>query len=303
MRNEMTGQNELKWHKGKWPAHGWLGLGLVALFWILNWSLPGVRTHWIFFPLWLGYCLTVDACVYFRKGESLLTRNPWAYATLFLISIPVWWLFELLNVRTQNWFYEGRHLFTEVQYAVLASLSFSTVIPAVFGAAELASTFKWLGELRSGPRIAPTRRNQVGFFLAGWLMLLALLIWPRYCFPFLWLSVYFILEPINAWLGNRSLLHDVAKGDWRPVLALWTGCIICSFFWEMWNFYSYPKWVYQVPFVDFLHVFEMPLLGYLGYLPFSLELYAVYNLVTGVFGGKETREFVRIYPVQKGASA
>jgi len=31
-----------------------------------------------------------------------------------------------------------------------------------------------------------------------------------------------------------------------------------------------------------LHIFEMPLLGYGGYLPFGLELYALYNLVTGL---------------------
>jgi hypothetical protein len=46
--------------KTKFPAHGWLGLALVVLFWILNWTLPGARTHWGFFPLWLGYCLSVD---------------------------------------------------------------------------------------------------------------------------------------------------------------------------------------------------------------------------------------------------
>jgi len=39
----------------------------------------------------------------------------------------------------------------------------------------------------------------------------------------------------------------------------------------MWNFYSLPKWKYDVPFVNRFHIFEMPLLGYAGYLPFGLE--------------------------------
>ena len=81
-------------------------------------------------------------------------------------------------------------------------------------------------------------------FLLGWLMLGLLLTWPRCFFPLLWLSVYLILEPINAALGNRSLLRYTAAGDWRPHLALSVGCLICGFFWEMWNYYSYPKWVY-----------------------------------------------------------
>lgn len=29
-------------------------------------------------------------------------------------------------------------------------------------------------------------------------------------------------------------------------------------------------WVYSIPFVDKFHIFEMPLLGFLGYLPFGV---------------------------------
>ena len=53
---------------------------------------------------------------------------------------------------------------------------------------------------------------------------------------------------------------------------------MCGFFWEMWNYWSYPKWIYHVPGVGFAHVFEMPLLGYLGYLPFAMELYLLGQL-------------------------
>jgi hypothetical protein len=90
----------------------------------------------------------------------------------------------------------------------------------------------------------------------------------------------------------------VASGDWRAVLALWGGCLICGFFWEMWNVHSYPKWVYQIPFVDVLHVFEMPLLGYFGYLPFALELFALYHLVVGLWPGTQQDEYVQIAPAQ-----
>lgn len=105
----------------RWPPHGWLGLALVGAFWILNWSLAGLRTHWAFFPLWLGYCLTVDALVVARKGTSMLTRSPIGYVLLFLVSAPGWWLFELLNLRTQNWFYDGAQSFSEIQYFLLCT--------------------------------------------------------------------------------------------------------------------------------------------------------------------------------------
>jgi hypothetical protein len=255
----------------------------MIIFWLLNWSLPGLRTHWFFFLLWLGYCLTVDALVVWRKGTSMLTRGLGGYILLFLVSAPGWWLFELLNLRTQNWSYLGVENFTYVGYFLLCTLSFSTVMPAVFGTAELVSTFNWPRWAKRGPAFALTQGTVLALFLAGWLMLALLLLWPRYFFPFLWLSVYFILDPVNVWLRKPSLLKYIAKGDWCPVLTLSLGCLICGWFWEMWNFWSYPKWVYHVPFVEFLHVFEMPLLGYLGYIPFSWELFALYYLMSGWF--------------------
>ena len=276
-------------NKAQFPRHGWLGLTLLGVFWCLYWSLPGLRTHWAFFPQWLGYCLLVDALVVARKGDSMLTRSARRYAGLFLVSIPAWWLFELFNRRTQNWFYDGRQHFSDLEYAVLASLSFSTVMPAVFGTAELVGTFRWMEKLRAGWRIPASRPVLLGMFLVGWLMLALVLLWPRYFFPFLWSSAYLILEPVNAWLGNRTLLDYLTSGDWRPVGALWLGCLICGFFWEFWNYYSYPKWIYQIPFVDVLHVFEMPILGYGGYLPFALELYAIYHLLAGSLGARESR--------------
>ena len=279
---------------GRWPGHGWLGLGLVAVFWIVNWAGHGARTHWAFFPLWLGYCLTVDALVFVRKGDSMWKRNRRAYVALFLVSAPAWWLFELFNLRTRNWFYVGRQLFDSWEYALLASLSFSTVMPAVFGTAELIGTWERVARLQPRWRLEPTRPRMAALFAVGWLMLALLLIWPRVFFPFLWLSVFCILEPLNVKLGNRSLAKCVAAGDWRPIVALCSGALICGFFWEMWNFYSYPKWIYSVPFVGVLHVFEMPLAGYLGYLPFALELFALYHLVIGTLGNRGSPEFIQL---------
>src|SRR6266545_5568406 len=205
--------------KFKVPFHGWLGLGLVIIFWILNWTLPGPRTHWAFFPLWLGYCLTIDGLVFRRTGTSLLTRSPRKYIGLFLISALVWWIFELLNIRTQNWVYIGAEIFTPLEYAFWTTLSFTTVIPAVFGSAEFFAGFDFLKRLKPGPVVGTDKRTTLTFFTLGWIMLVVILIWPKIFFPFIWLSVYFILEPINIWLGNRSLAHWTQNGDWRPIFS------------------------------------------------------------------------------------
>jgi len=283
-------------HARNWPFYGWVGVALAIIFWITNWYLSGLRTHWGFFPMWLGYCLTIDALVFTRKGHSLLTRNPRAFVSLFLISAPAWWLFEVINWRTQNWYYVGEQSLSDIEYFLLSTLSFSTVMPAVFGTAELAGTFTWIRKIKQGPRIAQTPATLIALFTTGCIMLTLMLIWPRYFFPFVWLSVYFILEPLNGWLKHRTLLEYIAISDWRPVLALWVGCLTCGFFWEMWNFYSYPKWIYLIPFFDVLHIFEMPIMGYLGYVPFSMELFALYHMTIGLCKPGMTRDYIRILP-------
>jgi len=277
-----------------WPVHGWLGLSLVAVFWGLNWGLDGMRTHWGFFPLWLGYCLVVDALTFRRSGTSLLSRSRLAYAGLFAASVPAWWLFELINRRTQNWIYLDDGSIGPTEHFILSSIAFSTVIPAVFGTAELAGTFGWLRRLGPGPRIVPSRAVLGSFLAGGFVMAALMLMWPHYFFPFMWLSVFFILEPINHLLGNRTLLRSTARGDWRPVVALWVGVLICGLFWEMWNIWSYPKWIYDVPFVGFGKIFEMPVLGYGGYLPFALELFALYHLLAGILGYRSGWTYLRL---------
>jgi len=224
-----------------------------------------------------------------------LKRSPIKYLGLFFVSALVWWIFEMINFRTQNWTYPGVELFSPLAFTFWSTLSFTTVIPAVFGSAEFFASFGFVKRLKPGLIVGTDRKTTAIFFFTGWIMLALMLIWPQNFFPFVWLSVYFILEPINVWMGNRSLADWTQRGDWRSVIALWLGVLMTGFFWEMWNYYSYPKWIYHVPWGNWLHLFEMPLLGYGGYLPFALELYALYHLICGMLGGKRT-EYVKIFP-------
>lgn len=261
------------------PPRLWIGLLCIGAFWPLNWMLHGLRTAYLFFPLWLGYVLTIDALVERRAGNSLWTRSRKNFVLLFFLSAPAWWLFELMNKRLANWEYLGAEHFSNLQYFALCTVSFSTVMPAVFESAELVRTFKWPNRLRNGPRIPDKPRVHLIIFLLGFAMIALMLIWPRYFYPFAWSSLVFILEPINRWLGHPHFLEDLSRGDWRKIVSLAVGSLMCGFFWEMWNYYSYPKWIYHTPGVEFLHVFEMPLLGYGGYIPFALELSALKDLI------------------------
>jgi hypothetical protein len=269
------------------------GSALVAVFWPLNWLLEGDRTHLLFFPLWLGYVLAVDGLVQLRTGSSILRRAPRTFALLFPLSVPTWWLFEAFNERLRNWEYLGDEAFGDLEYFLYCSLSFSTVVPAVFESAELVRSFRFVERFRRGPVFpagGDTPRYRLTLALTGATMLAALLAWPRVFYPFVWTSIVFLLEPACLALRRRAFTTDLLRGDWRNWTSLWLGGLVCGFFWEMWNLHSWPKWIYHVPGVGFAKVFEMPVLGYLGYLPFAMELYLVAQLVlprrAGVpFGG------------------
>ena len=263
----------------RFATQGWLGLFLLATCWPLNWMLPGVRTAYLFFPLWLGYILVVDALVFWRAGTSLWTRSHRGFAALFILSAPSWWLFEVINNRTGNWEYLGAEGFTPLENHVLCTLSFSTVMPAVFETAELVRTFRWVKSLRPGARIADTPQTNRLLLIAGVVMLTATLLWPKFCYPFVWISLALILEPLNHWLRRPHLLGWLAQGDWRPLISLALGALICGFFWEMWNEWSWPQWIYHTPGAEFFHIFKMPLPGYGGYIPFALELFGLKNFL------------------------
>ena len=227
--------------RSAFPRHGFIGLLLVAIFWPLNWFLPGNPTAYLFFPLWLGYVLVVDGLVYKRTGSSLLARSRRDFVLLFFLSAPAWWLFEWINKRTQNWEYLARHDFGALEYFLLSSLSFSTVMPAVFETAELVLSFSWTRSFRAKAPLRTSGISTLFLFGLGLAMAASVLLWPRYCYPFVWTSLVLILEPINVWLRHPNLLERLNQGDWRQAISLALGALICGFFWEMWNYWSVPQ--------------------------------------------------------------
>lgn len=52
----------------------------------------------------------------------------------------------------------------------------------------------------------------------------------------------------------------------------------------MWNFGSLAEWHYSTTFGQRFPLFEMPLLGYWGYLPFGVEYALIMRLVAAVVG-------------------
>jgi hypothetical protein len=258
------------------PAWGWFGVGFTAVAWILAWTRLPWFAPWqayTFSPLWFGYILVVNALTYRRTGACLLTARPRFFLALFPASAVFWWYFEYLNRFVQNWVYTGIENMTPVQYFWEATLPFSTVLPAVLG------TWEFLDAILGRPAVsfrlpAPDRvprRVPVLLIAISALGLAFLVVFPDVLFPLLWISPLLLISAARM-LADRPPLDVGPDGDVvRHAALLAAAALVCGFFWEMWNFRSLARWEYTVPFVNVVHIFEMPLLGYTGYLPFGLE--------------------------------
>lgn len=266
-------------HHDRTPPQLLIGIALIAVAWPLVWFGPAPYSWYTFFSLWLGYILTVDGLTLWRSGTSLLARDWRRFLLLFAFSVPLWWLFELANQFLQNWLYHLPRDYSTVERALLGTLRFSTVMPAIFVTAELYRTLPPFARSRRWIRIAPSRSGLITIAALGLVMFLASLTFPDVAFPLVWIGMFLFLDPINALTGGKSISGQIASGRWDTVLVLFAAGITCGVFWEMWNYWSLPKWVYDVPHVGWLKIFEMPVLGYGGYFPFALEIYAFYHLM------------------------
>lgn len=263
------------------PWWGRLAFCWTCLWWALAWT----RFHWMaplqehtFTPLWLGYIVVVNAWTYARVGYCMMLHRPRYFLTLFPLSAVFWWLFEFLNRFVQNWYYIGVGGLSPLEYFLRATIPFSTVLPAVMGTAELLTSCPGmsagLNRFKVIPIGHPARAGWSLLFLSC-LSLSGIGLWPDYLFPFVWIGPLLLIVSLQSLNGRPTILTPLTGGNWRGVWVPALAALICGFWWELWNWHSLAHWEYALPFVDRFHLFEMPLLGYAGYLPFGLECVTV----------------------------
>ncbi len=258
------------------PVWGYLGVALLIVAWVFAWTrFPWFSDfqHTTFGPLWLGYIIVINALTCQRAGRCLLRHEPGRLAVLFVLSIGFWWYFEYLNGYVHNWYYVGLPGLTDVDYSWQASLAFSVVLPGVMSTREWLASFPRLDYGLAHFRPLRTRRSRAWawFWLVVAATALALLgVWPQYLYMMLWIAPLLLIAAVQALSGRQTLFHPLRRGDWRPLMLPALAALVCGFFWEMWNYRSLAHWEYAVPFVGRISLFEMPLLGYAGYLPFGM---------------------------------
>lgn len=277
----------------RFPWYGWLGIVvmLVSEAGMLARIEPFASWHT---PIaWTGYILLVDALVWKRRGSSWLRDRRAELLFLSAVSVPLWVIFELYNKYTlHNWYYVGLPeslLFRYTGYV----WAFATIFPAIFETAELVSSLRdrRAPEHRGDPvhpqRLGPAAWTAVA---AGAIMLAIPIVHPStYLAAPVWLGFIFLLDPLNARAGSESILGDLRHGRYGRLVSLLVAGLACGIVWEFWNYWAHAKWIYNVPILPEIKVFEMPILGFGGFPPFAVECFAMYVAARRWFWGPAPR--------------
>lgn len=263
-------------------AYGWFGLALLLASEVLLHLRVEPFRSWFYSFAWWSYILVADSLVLRLRGSSLLHDRRRELASMLPLSVFVWLLFEGCNLALRNWFYTGLPPQPWLRWPGYA-LAFATVLPGIFVTADLLDAL--LPGRRSGP--APSAAEPLGAgphagLPLGWMafgaaLTAASLLLPRYFFPAVWVGPIFLLDPMVERAGLRSLRSSPAGGGRSRIWPLACGGFACGLLWEFWNFWAGSKWIYSVPFVGHWKIFEMPVLGFLGFPPFALECWILYH--------------------------
>ena len=260
-----------------YPIYGYVGIIMLLVGEVL---LPTkIEPLWSYFTpwMWWAYILALDSWIWKQKGVSLLKSRPKEFIFMSIISIFWWCVFDFYNLFLENWNYLGAPKNPWIRYPSYA-LAFATIFPGLFlthdalkiliGEKLLNTDFKW----------NPGKKFFKYSILVGSVLMIYPLIFPSiYIFAFVWTGIVFFLEPVNERLGIGCLLPLFRKGKWGEIPIWFATGAWCGLLWEFWNYWAGAKWIYTVPFTETVRYFEMPVLGFLGFLPFAWECYLLYE--------------------------
>ena len=249
---------------------------LIAAAALLHYEIPPVPT-WFYVLAWYPTLVVLDQVVVLLGGESLLTRPP-ALAAMLWWSAVIWFLFEAINFRLQNWYYVFLPPHRLDRWAGI-TISLATVVPAVLLPERVLDRLGVWHQLHARPSaVTPPQLEAAGW--AGWAMLALVLAFPRYLYPLTWVAVWLIAEPLLYRRDpERSLLGDVARGAWGRIARLMAAGLFAGGLWESFNGMAQGRWIYTVPFLEHSKIFEMPPAGFIGFPFFALEVWSLYHLL------------------------
>jgi hypothetical protein len=257
--------------------HLWIGLGCLLVFQTALFLQIKPVTTYFYSLIWWSYIVMIDGIIYRLRGHSMIVNRTRHFLLLIPWSVMIWLVFEGFNLVMKNWHYVGVPKEIVIRWPGYF-VAFGTVLPAILETRDLLSS---LGIFEKN-HLNPVRVQASWYrpmIIIGTLCLILPLLFPQYSFPLIWLSFIFFLEPFNHRTGRPSLLKDMQEGKIGNLYQLLLAGMICGLLWEFWNFWAFSKWIYTVPFVGQIKLFEMPVLGFFGFPPFAVECFALVHFL------------------------
>ena len=255
-------------------------IGLALIIWVvaIGGRLLGAEpfVSWLYYFAWWPLLLFLDGLLIRLTGRSRLWEHSREFLRMLFFSVTVWLTFEVFNLWLLNWRYAGIEPRLFLRWPGYA-LAFATVLPGVLLTAEVLAALGVGANLRGRER--RIENWQPVFLLAGVACLVLPLVAPHYAFALIWGAFVFLLDPILDLMTGDSLTRRYLMGKRQEHLCLLLAGLGCGIWWEMWNCPAAAKWVYTLPVLNFGKVFEMPILGFLGFLPFALECWVMYEFL------------------------
>lgn len=269
----------------RFPLYGYLGLAIMIAAEALLLAGNELVGRWFTPIVWTGYILLVDALVFKLRGRSPLSSDRLEFLVVMIISIGGWWLCEFYNAPRfwksdlELWWHyhnlEPNLFLRRFGY----DWAFATIFPLLFLTAELCSE-RIFRKMARGPRLKLSRPVLWIIIGLGAVGAIVPLLFPSAWFaPVIWLAFVLLLDPINALRGWPSITEDLSRGDWRRLWSLLLSGLVCGVLWEFFNYWAISRWTYTVPYLGNIKIFEMPVLGFLGFPPFAVECWAMYIFV------------------------
>jgi len=274
----------------KGVVHSFVGLLLLCVAVVGLWQDIAWLAQPFYAWVWWGYILLLDGYSACKRGSSLLTTRLDHFLPICIWSVTFWFFFELINARIQNWYYVGVFpLNSSLVGALFAIVAFATVFMGIFQTVDALNATGWFRHWKGAQRRFPLGLTYllqaIGLFLGS----LAIL-FPYYLAPLIWGSFTLVVDPWNYRRGARSLLRDIERGDFGLITRILLAGLICGVVWESLNFFAPQKWIYTVRGLEGFKVFEMPLLGFLGFPALALDCMAGYALCSSWLLGNRSWE-------------
>lgn len=289
------------------PVWFYIGIAITVTFGILifgNFTEPKFLVYYGFIPTFWGYSMILDGIVYKRtNGNSFFSNSIRLLIPMATSSTLCWAIFAYMNFFVDaNWYYPIGNYISQPAFYLYAFAGGMTLTPLVIINYQLLKTFPKLTQRFSyGPKIILPKNIRIAVLIGTLALMYAVTHFPFLLFPMLWLGPAIILGLVLDFIGLWTPFKPIAeKGNWSPLALVALAGLFQGFLWEGTNYFSASHhpfaadvpgyWIYSLPYVNVLHIFEMPLLGFFGYMPYAVFCWIFWLVIAYLFNTPEKFE-------------